>query len=118
MAKTRGQGQSQKAALDGLPGDCRRCQHISGRGDTEQSCLPAQEKGQTMTDPIDTPGNPADPPEHETLMDALLAVQAETGDLQLVKDSEGAERGAKKDKYLSLDKLTAATRPLLNRHGL
>lgn len=61
---------------------------------------------------------PDERPQHRTLMDALLSVQAETGDLRLIKDSEGAERGTKKDKYLALDKLTAETRPLLNRHGL
>jgi hypothetical protein len=52
-----------------------------------------------------------------TLEDALLAFQAEAGELDLVKDRTG-QVGSQKTKYLSLDKLTDATRPLLVRHGL
>jgi hypothetical protein len=58
-----------------------------------------------------------EPAAPQTLMEALLAFQAEAGELDLVKDRVG-QVGNQKTKYLSLDKLTDATRPLLVRHKL
>lgn len=52
--------------------------------------------------------------QHGTLVEALLAFQAETPELRKDKEN-GAFRGVK---YLSLDGLTDAVRPLLTKHGL
>ena len=56
-------------------------------------------------------------PQPPSLATALLDFQAEAAELDLVKDRTG-QVGNQKTKYLSLDKLTDATRPLLIRHGL
>jgi ERF superfamily len=69
-----------------------------------------------MTDQIDTPANPAEKP--ATLMEALLAVQAEAPSLKLGKDASGQVAGNSSYKYLSLDKLMGEVLPLLNKNGL
>ena len=58
----------------------------------------------------------ANPPRHLNLVIALVAAQAELP-TALGKDSDG-QIGARAYKYLSLDKLIDATRPVLTRHGL
>ena len=50
------------------------------------------------------------------LAEALVAAQAELP-TAIGKDSDG-QIGTRSYKYLSLDKLIEATRPILNRHGL
>ena len=54
---------------------------------------------------------------HASLMEAVAAFQAEADKLKLGKDQTG-QVGNQKTKYLSLDKLTDETRPVLLRHGL
>jgi len=55
-----------------------------------------------------------DETKHGSMVEALLAFQSEVPDLHKDKDNP-AFRGSK---YLSLDRLTDAVRPVLTRHGL
>lgn len=56
--------------------------------------------------------------EHATLTEALLAVQAELPSVAKEGENPGFMRNGKPSKYMTLDAITAAVMPILNKHGL
>jgi hypothetical protein len=80
----------------------------------------------TPPEPQETPGEVTEPQvevvervEHATLTEALLAVQAELPRVAKEGENPGFKRAdGKPSKYMTLDAITDAVMPILNRHGL